>query len=120
VRGPDASVMVATATFFAVFGVLAWFFLGRRKGNRYVGWQLLVGLPGLYLAGLASMGEPKWLFIPGLTLMGVGVLLEVLSWRRPRSKDGRAGTPAGPSDPRRGLRGRRRGPRARSGGARWW
>jgi hypothetical protein len=89
--------VIATAAFFTIFGVLAWF-LSRRKGNRYVGWQLLAGLPGLYLAGLASMGEPKWLLIPGLTLMGVGVLLEVLRWRRPRSEDGRVGTPPGPSD----------------------
>jgi hypothetical protein len=56
-----------------------------------VGWQVLTGVPGVYLVGLASIGEPKWLYIPGLPLMGAGVVLELLSWRRVQSTTGRLG-----------------------------
>jgi len=68
--------MVGIAGFFAVFGLLVWY-LERRKGRPYAGRVLLTGVPGVYLAGLASFGATKWLYIPGLGLMAVSYLLQL-------------------------------------------
>jgi hypothetical protein len=82
--GHSASLLIGGAAFLAVFGLLGWR-LSRRKGDRYAGWLLLAGLPGLYLAFLASIGVSRWLYIPGLGLLAPACVIQVVSWRRPRA-----------------------------------
>jgi hypothetical protein len=82
--------MIGSAVFLAAFGVVVWL-LERRKGDRYSGRILLVGLPGLYLAGLASLGAPKWLYIPGLGLIVAAYVMQIVIWRR--QKAGRNNAP---------------------------
>jgi hypothetical protein len=89
--GHSAPLVIGGAAFLAVFGLLAWRF-SRRKGDRYAGWVLLVGLPGLYLAFLASLGVARWLYIPGLGLLASSYVMQVVSWRRQRA-DQDAGSP---------------------------
>ena len=84
VAGPSVSLMIGIAAFFTVFGLVDWWHFGHRKHQRYMGRMLLTGIPGLYLAGLASMGETKWLYIPGLGLMGSACLMQILGWRHDR------------------------------------
>jgi hypothetical protein len=65
---PPSSFVFGAAAFSAAFGLLVWL-LRRRQGDPFLRLNLLLGIPGVYLAGLASWGEPTWLFVPGLTLM---------------------------------------------------
>lgn len=62
------SLMIGAAGFLAAFGLLVWY-LERRRHGRRIGKQLLVGLPGVYLAFLATLTAWKWLYIPGLGLL---------------------------------------------------
>jgi len=79
--------MVGLAVFLAVGGVVVWLY-SRRKGDRYIGRLLLIGLPGLYLAGLASFGASKWLYVPGWGLLVSCYVMQVVIWRRHKaSKD---------------------------------
>jgi hypothetical protein len=48
-------LVIGVAAFVAVFGLVVWL-VERRKGERYTGRLLLLGLPGLYLAGLPYFG----------------------------------------------------------------
>jgi hypothetical protein len=43
------------------------------------------------LAFLSTMGEPRWLFVPGLGLIAGAVLVQILGWRSatPRSDSDR-------------------------------
>jgi hypothetical protein len=96
VKGSSASLMIGLAAFVAAGGMVIWL-LARRKGNRGTGWVLLAALPGLYIAFLPLLGEPKWLYIPGLTLLAVSYLLQFAIWRRERSDASRDDTPPDPS-----------------------
>lgn len=76
VAEPPASLVIGSAAFLAVFGLVTWFlFRGKRGGST---WSLLLGLPGVYLAWLASIGAPKWLYIPGLSLLGASYLVQIV------------------------------------------
>lgn len=77
---PPLSMVIGSAVFFAAGGVPVWL-LRRRKGDRQVGPWLLLAVPGVYLAFLATLGEPMWLFVPGLSLMAGAVLVQILGWR---------------------------------------
>jgi hypothetical protein len=83
VAGPGVSIAVGAAAIFAAFGSLAWY-VERRKG-RHHGLTLVTGLPGVYLAGMASMGDPEWLYVPGITLMAVSYLMQLVRWRCDRA-----------------------------------
>jgi hypothetical protein len=76
-----------SAAFFAVGGLVIWL-VRRRKAGRLEGLELLLAIPGVYLAGLASWGEPTWLFVPGLVLIAGNVVVQVLGWRRQESSAG--------------------------------
>jgi len=76
--------MIESAAFVAVSGLVGWLYL-RRKGQRYMGWSLLLGLPGVYLVILALIGAPKWLYIPGFSLVGSSYLFDIALWRRQRA-----------------------------------
>jgi hypothetical protein len=91
VAGPGVSITAGAAAIFAAFGSLAWY-VERRKG-RHQGLVLLTGLPGVYLAGMASMGDPEWLYVPGITLIVVSYLMQLLSWRRDRAGRNESGSP---------------------------
>jgi uncharacterized membrane protein len=84
VARPSVSLMIGIAAFLVVAGLAIWL-LEHRKGDRYSGWILLVGLPGLYLAGLVPFGAPKWLYIPGLGLMAVSYGMQIVIWRRQKA-----------------------------------
>jgi hypothetical protein len=92
VAGPSVPLAIGSALFLVVAGLVIWLY-SRRKGDRYTGWLLFVGLPGLYLAGLASLGAPEWLYIPGLGLLASSYLMQIVIWRRQR-----AGRDAAPPD----------------------
>ena len=88
VARPSVSLMIGLAAFLVVGGLVIWL-LERRKGDRYTGRYLLVGLPGLYLAGLPAFGASRWLYIPGLSLLVLSQLVPIVIWRRRRaSKNG--------------------------------
>lgn len=70
------SIAIFIAVFFAVFGLAAWY-LERVKG-RAVGLILLLGLPGVYLAGLPFYGGPRWLLAPGLVLLVASYVVQFL------------------------------------------
>lgn len=89
VAGPSVSLMIGVAAFLVVAGLIIWL-LERRKGDRYIGRVLLLGLPGLYLAGLVPLGAPKWLYIPGLGLMASSYILQIVIWRRERAGENTA------------------------------
>ena len=78
------SYLITFAIVAAAFGAAVWI-LGRRKGDRLAGPCALLGIPGVYIAGLASWGGPRWLYAPGLSLMAGAVLVQVLGWRRDAS-----------------------------------
>jgi hypothetical protein len=79
------SYLIIFAIVSAVFGAAVWI-LGTRKGDRLAGPSALLGIPGVYIAGLASWGGPRWLYVPGLSLMAGAVLVQVLGWRRHASR----------------------------------
>jgi hypothetical protein len=55
----------------------------RRKGDRVTGPAVLVGFPGLFLALLASIDGPRWLYIPAGVLVVSSYLVQwVLRPRR--------------------------------------
>jgi hypothetical protein len=81
VRPPSFSLLITFGFFAAAFGVVVTL-LGRRKGDRLAGRVALLGVPGVYIAGLASWGEPRWLYVPGLGLIAGAILLQVVGWRR--------------------------------------
>jgi hypothetical protein len=78
------SYLIIFAIVAAAFGVAVWI-LGRRKGDRLAGASALLGIPGVYIAGLASWGGPRWLYAPGLSLIAGAVLVQVLGWRQDAS-----------------------------------
>jgi hypothetical protein len=82
--------VIGSAAFYAAGGVAVWL-LRRRKGDRQAGPWLLLVVPGVYLAFLSTMGEPRWLFLPGLALIAGAVLVQILGWRSatPRSDSDR-------------------------------
>jgi hypothetical protein len=88
---PSETVVIGLAVFIALAGLVIWF-LERRKG-RSASVMLLLGLPGIYLSALPSVGAPKWLYFPGLTLLATGYAVQALGWRR------RPGRPAKTSAP---------------------
>jgi hypothetical protein len=88
--------MIGSAAFLAIGGLVGWLF-SRRKGDRYAGRVLLLGLPGVYLAALPSLGAPKWLYIPGLTLLVSSYIMQIIIWRRQRAN--RDSAPPGSDGP---------------------
>jgi hypothetical protein len=76
--------MVGIAAFMVAGGLMIWL-LERRKGDRYTGRVLLVGLPGLYLASLVSYGAPKWFYVPGLGLIAASMVLQIVIGRRQKA-----------------------------------
>jgi hypothetical protein len=82
---PSRSYLIIFAILAAVFGVAVWI-LERRRGERLAGLAGLLGIPGVYVAGLASWGGPRWLYVPGVSLMAAAVLVQVLGWRRQASR----------------------------------
>jgi hypothetical protein len=81
-------MLIIFAVLAAAFGVAVWL-LGRRKGDRLAGPVALLGIPGVYIAGLASWGAPRWLYVPGVTLIAGAVLIQVLGWRRSAARTDR-------------------------------
>jgi hypothetical protein len=92
---PSESVVIGAAAFLAAGGLVTWFW-GRRK-DRFIGRSLFLGLPGIYLSGLASDGASKWLYIPGLTLLAAFYVMQVPPWRHRESQKGEA-SPSSASD----------------------
>jgi hypothetical protein len=86
VARPSVSLIIGLAAFLIVFGLVVWLF-SRRKGDRATGPVMLVGLPGIYLSGLAALGAPKWLYIPALVLVVSSYLMQLVFWRRQRAND---------------------------------
>ena len=84
-------MLVVFAALAAAFGVVVWI-LGKRRGDRLAGQVALLGIPGVYLAGLASWGDSRWFYVPGLSMMAGAVLVQVVGWRRAanRSTDDRS------------------------------
>ena len=84
-------MVIIFAALMMVVGVAGWI-VGKRKGDRLAGRGVLLGIPGVYLAGLASWGESRWLYVPGLSMMAAAVLVQIVGWRRgsSRSTDDRA------------------------------
>jgi len=78
---PSRSYLIVFAILAAVFAVVVWI-MERRRGERLAGLSGLLGIPGVYIAGLASWGGPRWLYVPGVSLMAGFVLVQVLGWRR--------------------------------------
>jgi hypothetical protein len=81
------AVAIFSAAFLAVFGLVIWF-LERRKG-RPTALTLMLGLPGVYLAGLPFVGAPRWLSGPGLVLLIAGYLVQLPDRRRSGAGHGR-------------------------------
>jgi hypothetical protein len=54
---PSETVVIGLAVFIALAGLVIWF-LERRKG-RSASEMLLLGLPGVYLSALPSVGAPS-------------------------------------------------------------
>jgi hypothetical protein len=87
------SLIIGAAAFLVCFGLLVWL-LRRRQGDRVTGPALLAGLPGIYLASLPPIADaPKWLYIPGLLLVALSYLIQVVLQRRQQ-----ANSNAGPPD----------------------
>ena len=76
--------MIGMAGFFVVAGLLIWY-LERRRHGRNIGRQLLIGLPGVYLAGVASISSWKWLYVPGLGLVAAYYLMPFVGRRAKRA-----------------------------------
>ena len=74
-------MVIIFAALMMVVGVAGWI-VGKRKGDRLAGRSVLLGIPGAYLAGLASWGESRWLYLPGLSMMAGAVLVQIVGWRR--------------------------------------
>jgi hypothetical protein len=96
---PSESLVIGAAAFFAAGSLVVWF-LERRK-DRLIGRVLLLGVPGVYLSGLASFGAPGWLYIPGLTLLAAGYVVQVRAWRRRKRQEAGVSPSSAsvPSDP---------------------
>ena len=88
---PSETVVIGLAAFLAVAGLAIWFF-ERRKG-RSTGVMLPLGLPGVYLSALPSIGAPKWLYFPGLTLLAAGYVVQALGWRHRPSQPAKTSAP---------------------------
>jgi hypothetical protein len=82
----SVSLILGIAGFLAVIGLVIWYF-ARRKGSPYIGRVLLTGIPGIYLAGLPTLGAPKWLYIPGLGLVAASYLLQCAGRRHEKADD---------------------------------
>jgi hypothetical protein len=93
---PSESIVIGAAAFFAAGGLVIWFF--ERRKDRFIGRIMLIGIPGVYLSGLASMGAPRWLYIPGLTLLAASYVVQVLPWRH-RGGQKAGASPSSASDP---------------------
>jgi hypothetical protein len=78
-------MLIVFAAIGVAVGVAGWI-VGKRKGDRLAGRAVLLGIPGVYLAGLASWGESRWLYVPGLSLMAGAVLVQVVGWRQGSSR----------------------------------
>ncbi len=61
--GIGVSLVIGLAFLEAVVGLVIWL-VSRRKGDRYTGRLLLLGLPGLYLTFLASIGRQNGCTFP--------------------------------------------------------
>jgi len=69
-------LIVGVAAAAAGFGVLVWL-VERRKGDRHAGLAVLLGVPGVYLGFLVSLGATKWLYVPAITLIVMGTLVQI-------------------------------------------
>jgi hypothetical protein len=85
----SVSLTVGAAVFLVGAGLVIWL-LARRKGDRGTGPVLLVGFPGLYLSLLASIGAPRWLYIPAGVLVASAYLMQLVAWPRRQAKSGAA------------------------------
>ena len=85
----SVSLTVGGAVFLVGAGLVIWL-LARRKGDRGTGPVLLVGLPGLYLSLLASIGAPRWLYLPAGVLVASSYLMQLVARPRRQAKSGAA------------------------------
>lgn len=90
-------LVIGAAVCAAAFGVVVWF--AERRKHRFAALNVLLGVPGVYLGFLTSLGAPKWLYIPCVTMLASSAFLQLVIEPRLRRR-GQASPPQTSARPR--------------------